>query len=187
MVALLGSISPLPLPARVSALTAGAAMRKSSEFEAFFTENYGAVVRTLTMITGDAEMAADAAQEAFQRAYVRWSRIRTYDAPAAWVRRVAINHSRDLIRSEQRRRRHEQRAAPHELVEVPAGRTESTVPDLLATLPERQRVAMALYYLDQLPISQVAVAMDISEGAVKYHLNQGREKLRPVLEKRIDR
>jgi len=155
-------------------------MRRPSDFERFFVENYGALVRTLTVITTDAELAADAVQEAFQRAYVRWGRVGSYDAPAAWVRRVAINVSRDLIRSQTKRRRNEERAAPRELVEEPARRVDSELPGLLATLPERQRVAMALYYLEQLSVSQVATAMEISEGAVKYNLNQGREKLRPL-------
>ncbi|MFQ5556738.1 MAG: sigma-70 family RNA polymerase sigma factor [Acidimicrobiales bacterium] len=156
-------------------------MRHESEFETFFVANYGSLVRTLTVITGDAEMAADAVQEAFQRAYVRWGRIRRYDAPAAWVRRVAINRSRDLARSEQRRRRNEERAARPDVVEPVE--PDHAIPELLAVLPHRQRTAMALYYLDGLSVEQVAATMDISDGAVKYHLNQGREKLRPLLER----
>lgn len=157
-------------------------MSDDAEFEAFFVESYGGLHRTLTVVIGDAELAADALQDAFQRAYVRWNKIRRYDAPAAWVRHVAINRSRDLIRSNDRRLRNEERAAgPDLVVEEPA---DDSLLSLLRPLPERQRTAMALHYLEDLSVEQVADEMGISGGAVKYHLNQGREKIRPVLENR---
>jgi RNA polymerase sigma-70 factor (ECF subfamily) len=153
-----------------------------AEFEAFFVETYGGLHRTLTVIIGDAELAADALQDAYQRAYVRWKKIRRYDAPAAWVRHVAINRSRDLIRSNDRRLRNEERAAGPD-VAVDQHRDDALL-GLLQPLPERQRTAMALHYLEDLSVEQVADEMGISSGAVKYHLNQGREKIRPLLENR---
>ncbi len=157
-------------------------MTDDAEFEAFFVESYGGLHRTLTVIIGDAELAADALQDAYQRAYVRWKKIRRYDAPAAWVRHVAINRSRDLIRSNDRRLRNEERAAAPDVV-VDQHRDDSLL-GLLRPLPERQRTAMALHYLEDLSVEQVADEMGISSGAVKYHLNQGREKIRPILENR---
>jgi RNA polymerase sigma-70 factor (ECF subfamily) len=153
-----------------------------AEFEAFFVESYGGLLRTLTVIIGDGEMAADALQDAYQKAYVRWGRIRRYDAPAAWVRHVAVNRSRDLIRSNDRRRRNEERAAGPDQVVDPD--IDDSLLALLKPLPHRQRTAMALFYLEDLSVEQVADAMGVSSGAVKYHLNQGREKLRPLLEER---
>jgi RNA polymerase sigma-70 factor (ECF subfamily) len=41
-------------------------------------------------------------------------------------------------------------------------------------LPQQQRLAIALFYLEDASVAEVAHAMSISEGAVKYHLNQGR-------------
>jgi len=159
-------------------------VKGEQEFEEFFVSTYGGLLRTLTAVTGNAEMAADALQDAYQRAFVRWSKISRYDAPAAWVRRVAINRSRDLARSDSRRRANEERAADPELVVDEEVDVDNELLSLLRPLPERQRTAMALFYLDALSIDQVAEAMNISTGAVKYHLNQGREKLRPLLEQR---
>lgn len=159
-----------------------ATLSDDAEFEAFFVESYGGLLRTLTVIIGDSELAADALQDAYQKAYVRWGKIRRYDAPAAWVRHVAVNRCRDLIRSNDRRLRNEERAAAPDHVIDPE--MDDSLISLLKPLPERQRTAMALYYLEELSVEQVADAMGISSGAVKYHLNQGREKLRPILEKR---
>lgn len=156
--------------------------QQDDEFEAFFVATYPGLLRTMTAVTGSAEMAADALQDAYQRAYARWSRISRYDQPAAWIRRVAINRSRDLARSETRRRANEERAAEPRIVEEPT--FDDAVPRMLSQLPDRQRTAMALYYIDGLSVEQTAQAMGLSTGAVKFHLNKGRAKLRPLLENR---
>jgi RNA polymerase sigma-70 factor (ECF subfamily) len=52
---------------------------------------------------------------------------------------------------------------------------------LLAELPRQQRIAVALYYVDGLPVADVADAMGIAEGSVKSHLHDARQRLRAVL------
>lgn len=52
----------------------------------------------------------------------------------------------------------------------------------LRQLPVRQRQAVCLYYLADLPLPAIAEAMSASEGTVKAHLAQARRKLRDVLE-----
>jgi RNA polymerase sigma factor (sigma-70 family) len=52
----------------------------------------------------------------------------------------------------------------------------------LRTLSARQRQAVVLHYLGDIPIAGVADLMGISEGAVKSHLARGREALRAPLE-----
>lgn len=164
---------------------AGRRSRDDADFEAFFVSSYPGLLRSMTAITGNAEMAADALQDAYQRAYARWSRISRYEQPTGWVRRVAINRSRDLARSDARRRRNEERAVEHADSEIDEPAFDDTVPKMLQQLPDRQRTAMALYYIDGLSVEQAADAMGLTTGAVKYHLNKGREKLRPLLENRV--
>jgi RNA polymerase sigma factor (sigma-70 family) len=48
---------------------------------------------------------------------------------------------------------------------------------LIETLAPRQRVAMALFYVEDLSVRDIAASMGITEGAVKAHLSQGRAKL----------
>ena len=139
------------------------------------------MVRSLTLITGDAELAADCVQDAFVRAYARWPRISTYDSPASWVRRVAINRSRDVFRSTGRRRTTEQSAATSEVHLDPEPLADQDLRTVLGQLPDRQRAAVTLYYLDGLSVDQVADSMGITSGAVKYHLNRGRAHLAPLL------
>ena len=67
-----------------------------------FDAEYAGLVRLATLITGDVAGAEDAVQEAFARAVARWPRLRSYDRPGAWVRRVTI---RLAVRDRGRRRR----------------------------------------------------------------------------------
>ena len=53
---------------------------------------------------------------------------------------------------------------------------------LLAHLPPQQRIAAALFYVDDLSVGEVAHAMGLSDGAVKYHLHAARATLRGALE-----
>jgi len=52
---------------------------------------------------------------------------------------------------------------------------------LLAELPRQQRASIALFYVDGLPVAEIAATLDISEGAVKFHLHKGRERLRTLV------
>jgi RNA polymerase sigma-70 factor (ECF subfamily) len=154
------------------------------EFERFFLANYDAVLRVLVLTTGDRERATDATQEAFIRAYARWSKIRGYESPAAWVRRVALNASRDSFRSDrQRRRREESSPAVADSFQQDRYLTESSVHELLAALPARQREVATFYYVDDRSVAEIASILEVNEGTVKSHLSAARERLRVVIDR----
>jgi RNA polymerase sigma-70 factor (ECF subfamily) len=145
---------------------------------ALFRAHYGRLVRTLAVVCGDADLAADVVQEAFVRAHGRWRSIRHYDDPVGWVRHVALNLLRDDRRRATSGRRAVARLAAVTPVTSPAPPEPDGVAALLATLPRQQRVAAALYYVDGLSIAQVATAMGIAQGSVKSHLHDARRSLR---------
>lgn len=146
-----------------------------------FNLHYPRLVRSLTVICGNAEEAADAVQEAFVKAHLKWHKISTYDDPVGWIRRVAINKVRDSHRSRVRRERIIDRLStlPDTTSEIPE---IDEVAELLATLPKQQRAVAAMFYVEQMSVLEIAAALDISDGAVKFHLHQAREKLRAHIE-----
>jgi Sigma-70 region 2 len=81
-------------------------------FEEFYLVTVGRLVGVLFPVTGDLHEAEEIAQEAYARASVRWARLRDYDAPEAWVRRVAMNLAADRGRRLQRQARALLRADP---------------------------------------------------------------------------
>jgi len=156
----------------------------NDDFDAFFLARYDSLTRSLAAAFGDRELAAEAVQEAFVRAYSRWRRVRRLDNPTAWVRRVAINLLRDQHRRRGRRDRAVERLVsmtPTHSVSADHSADDGGVLEHLRSLPQQQRLAVALFYLEDASVAEVAQAMSISEGAVKYHLNQGRTALRRAL------
>lgn len=156
---------------------------KHDEFEAFFIANYDSVLATITHITGDRERAVDAVQEAFVKASARWSKIRSFDAPAAWVRRTAINASRDSWRSDSRRRRRERRDVAEHSPAVSDGVVSgASAAEILGCLSRRQREVATLFYVEDRSIAETAHILGVSEGTVKSQLADARTRMRDHLE-----
>lgn len=176
--------SPKGTESAVASSQRGEATVRFVSPEALFRGHYIRLVRSLTVVTaGDGEAAADAVQDAFVQLCLHWDRVSDYDDPAAWVRRVAVN------RLLNRRRSLVRRAAALIRLERPLEHPPARPPEYsaeLATalrrLPDRQRVAVALHYVDGLSTSEVARSMGISKGAVDRHLHRARAALRPTLE-----
>jgi RNA polymerase sigma-70 factor (ECF subfamily) len=161
------------------------------EFELFFASHYDQLVRSLTAITGDPEQARDCVQESFIKAASRWPKVKRLDSPSGWVRRVAINRSRDLHRSDRRRDRRERLAASSSQVQS-TGAEQAVdgslrLAALLDTLPKRQKSAAVLFYVEDMPVVEIAEVLGISSGAVKFHLSKAREALRGAMEEERQR
>lgn len=152
------------------------------DLESLFRAHHGRLVRALTVACGDEQRAADAVQHAFIKAHLRWRSIMHYDDPVGWIRRVAINRLRDEHRSDVRKRRAVERLAaqPESVVAEP---THDNVSRLLADLPRQQRLTLALFYIEDLSVNEVAAALNISPGAVKFHLHAGRTALRGTVDR----
>lgn len=131
-------------------------------------------------MTGDLGEAQEAVQEAFTRALAAPRKFAALDNPESWLRRVAVN----VARTRHRRRRmldgllH--RIGPSPLV---ADYTPEHLALLAALrqLPQGQRYAIALHYLVDLPIDEVAQTLEISVGTVKSRLSRGRQALAQLL------
>lgn len=156
---------------------------QATDVTTLFNLHYARLVRSLTVICGNSEEAADAVQEAFVKAHLKWRKISTYDDPVGWIRRVAINKVRDGHRSKVRHDRAVERMG-HQATLTAEQPAIDEVAELLSTLPKQQRAAAAMFYVEQLSVLEIADALEISEGAVKFHLHQARQKLRAHIESR---
>lgn len=154
-------------------------MSGSEEFVKLFEAEHPRLVALALALTADAELSRDLAQETMARAYTRWATVQSHPNVAAWLRRVLLNELTD-------RRRHESMAsralprlagAPTHELEVATDEWWSAV----RRLPERQRTAIALYYLEDWSVGDVAAAMDVTAGTVKATLASAREALRRAL------
>lgn len=145
-------------------------------FDDFYRREMASLVAFARALSGSA-YADDLAQEAMLSAYTHWDRVSRMDVPIAWVRRVCANRAV----SAHRRRLVEARA----LLRI-GGRREpvaqldqehETFWAEVRRLPKRQAQAIALYYVYDLSVLEIAQTLDCAEGTVKVHLSRGRAAL----------
>jgi RNA polymerase sigma-70 factor, ECF subfamily len=151
-------------------------MANTEGFEEFYTGAVGRLLGQLLLVTGDLHEAEEIVQEAFARASVRWAWLRDYDVPEAWVRRVALNLAAERARRLRRQARALLRLGPPP--QVPAASAEAlALLEALRTLPMRQRQAIVLYHLVDLPVEEVSRLIGVRPGTVKSLLARGRRAL----------
>src|SRR6476661_59729 len=160
---------------------AGIAMADTAGFDEFYLATRGALLRQLTAMTADAELAKDVVQEAYARAWQRWSRVANFEDPQAWVRTVAWR----LAVSQFRRRSvaHRFAGALRSRAEEEPVEVEETwdVRSALREVSPERRQAMVLHDLCGLSVEQVAEETGVPAGTVKSRLSRGRADLARAL------
>ena len=146
------------------------------QFDDFYRSEFPVVYRSTYAFCGDKELALDSVQEAFSRALARWRRLQSHPWAGGWVTTTAFNLCRKHLG------RKSPTYNPQDLGEAPGSVERLDIVDALRALPPKQRQAIILFYLADLPLAAVADLMNISDGAVKSHLSRARAALRGSLE-----
>jgi RNA polymerase sigma factor (sigma-70 family) len=154
-------------------------------FESFYDREYPRIAALARVLAGPVA-AEDHAQEAMLVAYRRWREVGQMADPAMWVRRVCAN----IATSQLRRRAAEARA----MLRLRGRRDLTPVlePDdegfwaAVRGLPRRQAQVVALHYIYDLSVADVAATLEMSEGTAKTHLSRARTSLALVLSERGD-
>lgn len=149
-------------------------------FEQLFTREYDRVLRSIEGIVGNREIAVDATQDAFIKAHLHWNTVVACDSPVAWVTKTAINASRDLQRSDRRRRDREAKTPSGDISDIGLDHVDSddAAHDLLRQLSPRQREVATMFYVDDRSVDHIATALGVSTGTVKSQLSEARQRLR---------
>jgi RNA polymerase sigma-70 factor (sigma-E family) len=153
-------------------------------FEEFVALRLGALLRYATVVTWDPHLAEDVTQEVLVRAQQRWTRIAGLDSPEAYVKRMVVNEFLSW------RRRRSARPVSRESLEAAAG----SVPDhgtswgerdamwrLIATLPARQRAAVALRFYEDMSYEEIADALGCRAVTARSHVSRALLALREQL------
>jgi len=155
-------------------------MADGDEFDEFYRVTARRTLQYAYAVTGDLGTAQDLTQEAYVRAWQRWRSVRGYEHAESWLRLVVSRLASDRWRHLAVRRRFQHSAQPAPPVPPPS---EDTVllTGALRQLPMQQRRALALHYLLDLPVSQIAAETGAAEGTVKSWLARGRTALAAML------
>ena len=152
-----------------------------SSFDDFYLREFRPMVALAAAVCGHSLLAEDLAQEAMTRIYHRWDRVSGYDKPGAYARRVTINlavsrRKRDAVAERGRSRLGTQHAMP------PPAEPHTEVWDAIASLPPKQRAAIALHYLEDRPVDEIADILGCASATARVHLHRARAALGNLLE-----
>ena len=155
----------------------------SADFDQFYIAAVRRVVLYLYAACGDRAEAQDLAQEAFARAWQHWSRVSAYEDPEAWVRKVAWRLMANRWRGLKRRIAALACLGPPATVDSPSP-DRVAVADALQRLPKAQRQVIALHYLLDMSVNDIAVSIGAPAGTVKARLSRARTALATELGER---
>jgi RNA polymerase sigma-70 factor (sigma-E family) len=144
-----------------------------------YREHHRRIVRLAYLLTGDAGVAEEVAQEAFVRVWRAWDRVREADAGAAYLRATVVNLSTSFLRRRTLEFRHRVRRVADAVEVDPSARID--VLRAVARLPMRQRACVALRFYEDLSESETAKVLGISVGAVKSQTFKALRRLEGVL------
>jgi RNA polymerase sigma-70 factor (sigma-E family) len=168
-------------PPSASTQHTGGGGEPPGRFDEFARREGRALFAFAWSLTGDAAAAEDLAQEALAAAWRSWDRVGGYDKPGTWARRVVANQAVSRVRRSGRERRALARLAARPAPTVELDLADDRFWTEVRRLPERQAQAVALHYLEDRTVAEIAAVLDVAEGTVKVHLHRGRLALARAL------
>jgi RNA polymerase sigma-70 factor (ECF subfamily) len=164
----------------------------TSGYDEFYALEYRAVVAFAWSLTGSRSVGEELAQDAFLDAFRRWDRLLGYDRPGAWVRRAVANRAvstrrRALTEARGLRRLVVEQGDPEVTTATDQCFWDAPFWAEVRALPARQAQCVALHYLEDRPVEEIADVLGCRVSTVKVHLYRGRLELaRRLVEPRSD-
>ncbi len=150
----------------------------NSSLERYITLYHGAVYRLALSYVKNCADAEDITQEAFLRLYKFEGNFQADENCKAWLIRVTVNLSKNLLKSGWFTKR-------TELDEnIPCKENEDRgVFESVMSLPPKYRVVIHLYYYEGYSVKEIADILGVSGSNITTRLARGREKLKEMLQK----
>jgi RNA polymerase sigma-70 factor, ECF subfamily len=172
-------------------------------FDALVRRHQRQIYRILLLELRDTDAAETLTQECFLRAYAKRGGFRGEASVGTWLIRIALNLALDHLKSRRLafwrllgRARREQDPAwdaalpapdPHPERRIIAREQLAAVWAKVERLPSRQRNCFLLRYVEEMPVGEIARAMQLEVGTVKAHLARAVGAVRRHLEERDTR
>jgi RNA polymerase sigma-70 factor (ECF subfamily) len=158
----------------------------------FVQQNIRRIFLLIYRIVGNVDDAQDLTQETFIKALQRQSQLKDLEKAGHWLSRIAANTAIDFLRrnkkfafsdvAELSDARLSSEDSPEQL--LLRGERKLQLDGGLATLTERERMALLLRDVEDMPADQVARQMNCSMATVRSHIANARIKFRRYLEAR---
>ncbi len=148
-----------------------------------FEKHYNNVYKVVYAFCGDRHMAEDALQDGFLQAFKSIKQLRDIDKFPVWVTTISINKLKTHYAKEKNKRQVSPEKLQLNIVYHESYNHIETIEDLKNTLNKidyDQRQVFILYYLFDVPLSDIAYMLQTPKGTVKSRLFRARKKLRQL-------
>ncbi|HEY8545174.1 MAG TPA: sigma-70 family RNA polymerase sigma factor [Acidimicrobiales bacterium] len=152
-----------------------------SSLDEVYRREFPALMALAYGLSGSRTAAEELVQEAFLAAHRQWSQVGGYDHLGAWLRRVIVNRSVSAVRRRVAEGRALSRLGAHRQVPAVLPEPAEELWRAVRALPRRQAQVVALRYVDDRSIADIAAILDCAEGTVKAHLHAARQALAKAL------
>ena len=166
-------------------------MATHTAFEILYREYYVRVFGLCRRLLNSSELAEDAAQETFMRAYKNFGKFDAEQPFWQWIATIANNHCIDLLRQKNRidpffgdeAAELEELASKHRPIigDLIASEDAEILSRAIATLPDKYRVPLVLAYLNQTSYDEIAAQLEISRTHVGVLLLRAKKLVRAAL------
>ncbi|MEM7039888.1 MAG: sigma-70 family RNA polymerase sigma factor [Bacteroidota bacterium] len=162
------------------------------QFDALVHQHYRMVYAVAFRVLERPDLAEEATQDAFLRAFQRLKQFRGQGKFSSWLYRIAYTSALEILRKEKR-----VPAQPAEDLESLADGVQSTVNTALEKMQAESRAALIqqaltairpqekllidLFYLKEQSVAEIAVLTGMQKGNIKVGLHRARKKLYRIL------
>ena len=150
--------------------------RTAEDIEAVISKYGNMLYRMCVLMLKNESDAEDVVQETMIKYYQKSPVFRDDEHEKAWLIKVAANKCRDLLRF---RVRHPQ-VEDDFLEKLSYDSSDSGIIEALTSLPEKFRLVMTLYYIEDYRVEDIAKIIDKTSSAVKMRLHKGRKLLEKI-------
>lgn len=163
-----------------------------SAFDALYARYYDRLYRTACMITGNQADGEDVTQETFIKMYLHCKELKKDEQFLCWLYRILNRTAWQLVKKHSREQPNEKilELADNAVTDSPVAQIlknerDQAIIQAVRSLEYRQRMAVILFYYNELGTKEIASVMECMEGTVKSRLFHARKNLRSILGKEI--
>ena len=154
-------------------------MIDNNSFEMLVTAQTDALYRVSMAMLKNEHDAQDAVHDAILCAYQNRNKLRHQEYFGTWLIRILINQCKRVLK--ERKRYVDIENTFPDITSRDNPYTSMEIAEALDSLPEKIRLTVILFYIEDYSIKEIKEVLGIPEGTVKSRLNKGRQLLKDLL------
>ena len=145
------------------------------------------ILRLCLLYMGERQLAEDAFQETFVRAWRHMNTFRGEGSAKTWLSHIAVNVCRDMLRTPWLRMRRSARSVEEmEHLPAPDATPRHELMDAIRALPDKYREVIVLVYVQDMKLREAAAQLRLPVPTVSTRLRRARARLAQLLSEEVD-